>query len=64
MKLIFSIQDCRIFDHSPASVEQILLEQDINPLEVIVSRNGKLLSEDTVIQMSDEVRIIRIAHGG
>jgi sulfur carrier protein ThiS len=64
MKLILSDQDIRIFEHSPAPVEQILLEQDINPLEVIVSRNGQLLSEDAVIQTSDEVRIIRIAHGG
>jgi len=64
MKLILSDQDIRIFEHIPASVEQILLEQGINPLEVIVSRNGKLLSEDTVIQERDEVRIIRIAHGG
>jgi sulfur carrier protein len=64
MKLILSDRDVRIFEHSPAPVEQILLEQDLNPLEVIVSRNGKLLSEDAVIQTSDEVRIIRIAHGG
>jgi sulfur carrier protein len=64
MKLILSDRDVRIFEHSPAPVDQILLEQDINPLEVIVSRNGKLLSEDAVIQTSDEVRIIRIAHGG
>jgi len=64
MRLILSDRDVRIFEHSPAPVEQILLEQDINPLEVIVSRNGKLLSEDAVIQTSDEVRIIRVAHGG
>ena len=64
MKLILSDQEVRIFEHSSAPVEQILLEQGINPLEVIVSRNGKLLSEDTVIQTRDEVRIIRIAHGG
>jgi sulfur carrier protein len=64
MRLILSDKDVRIFEHSPAPVEQILLEQGINPLEVIVSRNGKLLPEDTIIQGSDEVRIIRIAHGG
>ncbi len=50
MKLILSDKDVRIFDHSPAPVEQILLEQGINPLDVIVSRNGKLLPEDTVMQ--------------
>jgi sulfur carrier protein len=64
MRLILSDRDVRIFEHNPAPVEEILLEQGINPLEVMVSRNGKLLSEDTVIQTSDEVRIIRIAHGG
>lgn len=64
MRLILSEQDVRIFEHSPAPVEQILLEQGINPLDVIVSRNGKLLPGDTVIQGNDEVHIIRIAHGG
>jgi sulfur carrier protein ThiS len=64
MRLILSDKDVRILDHSPAPVEQILLEQGINPLDVIVFRNGKLLPEDTIIQGSDEVRIIRIAHGG
>ncbi|MDD1699664.1 MAG: MoaD/ThiS family protein [Methanoregula sp.] len=64
MKLILSDKDVRILEHSPAPVEQILLEQGINPLEVIISRNGKLVSEDTVIETGDEIRVIRIAHGG
>ena len=64
MKLIFSDQDERIIEHSPAPVEQILLEVGINPLEVIVSRNGNLISEDTVVESEDAIRIIRIAHGG
>jgi sulfur carrier protein ThiS len=64
MRLILSDQEVRIFEHNPAPVEQILLEQGINPLEVLVSRNGKMLSEDTIIHPDDEVRIIRIAHGG
>jgi sulfur carrier protein len=64
MRLVLSDRDVRIFEHNPAPVEQILLEQGINPLEVLVSRNGKMLSEDTIIHPDDEVRIIRIAHGG
>lgn len=64
MKLIVSSEECRIFDHSPAPVEQILAEQGINPLEVIVSRNGKLIPEDTIVGAEDEIRVIRIAHGG
>jgi sulfur carrier protein ThiS len=64
MKLIFSDQDEQVIEHSPAPVEQILLEMGINPLEVIVSRNGNLISEDTVVESEDAIRIIRIAHGG
>jgi sulfur carrier protein len=64
MKLIVSTGDCRFLDHGPATVEQILTEQGINPLEVIVSRNGKLIPEDTVVETDDEIRITRIAHGG
>jgi sulfur carrier protein len=64
MKLILSEKDIRILDHGPAPADQILLEQGINPLEMIISRNGTLVSEDTIIESDDEVRIIRIAHGG
>lgn len=64
MKLILSDKDVRILDHSPAPVEQILLELGVNPLDVIVSRNGKLIPGDTVIEADDEIRITRVAHGG
>jgi sulfur carrier protein len=64
MKLIFSEHDKRIVNHSPAPVEQILLEEGINPLEVLVSRNGNLISEDTIAGAEDEILVIRIAHGG
>jgi sulfur carrier protein ThiS len=64
MKLILSDKDVRILDHSPAPVEQILLELGVNPLDVIVSRNGKLIPGDTVVEADDEIRITRVAHGG
>jgi sulfur carrier protein ThiS len=64
MKLIISAGDCRILDHGPATVEQILAEQGINPQEVIVSRNGRLIPEDAVVDADDEILITRIAHGG
>jgi sulfur carrier protein len=64
MKIIISGHDELIIQHCPAPVEQILLEAGINPLEVLVSRNGSLISEDTVVGDEDEIRIIRIAHGG
>ncbi len=64
MKLILSDHDERIIEHCRATVEQILLEAGINPLDVLVSRNGNLISEDTVVGDEDEIRVIRIAHGG
>jgi sulfur carrier protein len=64
MKLVLPNQKTITIDRVPAPVEQILLELGINPLEVIVARNGKMISEDTVVQADDEIRIIRIAHGG
>ena len=64
MKLILSDHNERIIEHCPATVEQILLEAGINPLDVLVTRNGKLISEDTVVGDEDEIRVIRIAHGG
>jgi sulfur carrier protein ThiS len=64
MKLIFPDPKTIDIDRVPAPVEKVLLELGINPLEVIVVRNGKMISEDTVVQADDEIRIIRIAHGG
>ena len=64
MKLILSDRDERIIVHSPAPVEQVLLEAGINPLEVVVSRNGNLITEDTIVETEDVIRVIRIAHGG
>jgi sulfur carrier protein len=64
MKLILPDQKTIDIDRVPAPVEKVLLELGINPLEVIVVRNGKMISEDTVVQADDEIRVIRIAHGG
>ena len=46
------------------ALDQLLLAEGINPNEVIVSRNGTLIPEDTVVGGDDEIRLIRIAHGG
>ena len=64
MKLILPDQKTIDIDRVPAPVEKVLLELGINPLEVIVVRNGKMISEDAVVQADDEIRVIRIAHGG
>lgn len=64
MKIILPDQSIQNIEHDPAPVEQILRELGINPLEVIVSRDGRLVSDDTIVGADHEIRIIRIAHGG
>ncbi len=64
MNVILPDQGIRVMEHGPGTVGTLLQELGINPLEVIVSRNGKLVPEQTVIGGNDEIRIVRIAHGG
>jgi sulfur carrier protein len=64
MKLILPGRSIREIDPAPSTVEAILQKEGINPLEVMVSRDGKLITEDTLVSGDDEIRIIRISHGG
>jgi sulfur carrier protein len=64
MKLILPDRSTRVLDLPPSALEAILLGEEINPLEVIASRNGVLITEDTVVGINDEIRLLRIAHGG
>ena len=64
MRLILPDRSIRIISACPATVEDVLLQEGINPLEVMVSRNGNLVTEDTVLGSDEEIRIVRISHGG
>ncbi|MGA2161739.1 MAG: MoaD/ThiS family protein [Methanoregula sp.] len=64
MKVILPDQGIRMMEDGPGSVGGLLHEIGANPLEVIVSRNGVLVPEQAAIGKDDEIRIIRIAHGG
>ncbi len=46
------------------TIDGILARFGINPQEVIVSVDGRIVPEDTVVHGKDRIRIIRIAHGG
>ena len=47
-----------------ASIEVILKNLGINPEEVIVAKNGKIVSEEETAGGSDELKIVRFVHGG
>lgn len=46
------------------SVEEMLKQLEINPVEVVVTQNGKIVLESSILQRGDEVKIIQVIHGG
>ena len=64
MKIYHQDGTSRAFEGGPASVSQVLLSLGVNPVEVIVSRGGRVIPDDTVLGPDDEIRIIRVSHGG
>ena len=64
MRFILPDRSTRDIDHAPATVDALLREFGLNPVEVLVSRNGTLVPGDALALNTDEIRIIRIAHGG
>lgn len=63
MKIDF--QDSEIqFEAEDISVEEMLKQLDINPVEVVVTQNGKIVLESSILQRGDEVKIIQVIHGG
>jgi len=45
-------------------IEDILKLLEINPVEVIVAKNGKIVSELEIARSEDKLKIVRIVHGG
>ena len=48
----------------PVPIERILLDMGIVPSGVIVLKNGRVVPDDVIATADDQIRIIRIAHGG
>ena len=45
-------------------IEDILKQLGINPVEVIVAKNGRIVSEEEMAGSDDELKIVRFVHGG
>jgi len=46
------------------SVQELLENLGIEPLKVIVKRDGSVILEDEIISNNDKIEIIRVIHGG
>ena len=64
MRIILPDKSCKELHIEEGIIEDILKELNINPVEVIVARNGRVVSELERIADEDEMRIIRVVHGG
>jgi sulfur carrier protein len=46
------------------TIEDVLRRLGINPVEVIVAKNGRIVSEEETVNAGDELKIIMVVHGG
>jgi sulfur carrier protein len=64
MKIRLQDGTTRVYEGEAARVWEVLLALDLNPAAVIVSRKGRVIPEDTVLGRDEEIRIVRVSHGG
>ena len=64
MKIVLDDGTTKELQIEEAVIEDILARLEINPVEVIVAKNGKITSERDLVQSDDQLKIIRIIHGG
>lgn len=64
MQVRFSAGKTEEVTFREGAVEDLLKHLGINPVEVIVSRSGAIIPDDTWLNENDEVLITRIVHGG
>ena len=64
MQVILPDKTIRTLPGDPVVIERMLVGMGIMPSGVIVVRNGRVVPEDTIASGDDQIRIIRVAHGG
>jgi len=47
-----------------ARIQDILRDLGINPVEVIVAKNGRIVPEEETAGREDELKVVRVVHGG
>jgi len=64
LKIIFSEGQTENLNIENVSVKELLEDLKIEPLEVIVKKGNLVLQEDEIIRNNDEIKIIKVIHGG
>jgi sulfur carrier protein len=63
MEIKYSKGHVENLDIKRISVEELLKNLGIDPLEVIVKKDDSVVLEDDIIQGADNIQIIRVIHG-
>ncbi|UEC42655.1 MAG: putative Sulfur carrier protein TtuB [Methanothrix sp.] len=64
MRVILPDGETRVMSSGGPLIRDLLEELGINPLEVLVARNGRIVPEEDLAGEEDEIRVIRVVHGG
>ncbi len=64
MKLIMPDKSARDLKIEEEIIENLLRELGLNPVELIVAKNGRIVAEGDLVGSEDELRIIKVVHGG
>jgi sulfur carrier protein len=64
MRVILPDGEMRAMSSGRSSIRNLLEELGINPLEVLVARNGRIVPEEDLAGEEDEIRVIKVVHGG
>ncbi len=64
MQIILPDKTSWIISNYQVPIREILLELGFAPSGVIVIKNGSVVPDDLIAEDDDEIRIIKIAHGG
>ena len=58
------LPDGQVMTARAGTLEEILLRLDMNPYEILVTRDGELLLADDPVDEDDVLRATSIVHGG
>ena len=64
MRVIYQDGRVKEIEIKEMPIEDLLEELGINPVEVIIAKNGKIVPEDDVVRSDDEIKIMVVKHGG
>lgn len=64
MRVIYQDGRVKEMEITEMPIEDLLEELGINPVEVIIAKNGKIVPEDEMVRNDDELKIIMVKHGG